>query len=173
MKSRITPFLFLALAFTLALAPALAVPVNYGTGIYHWALTCGPFSDGHWTVQYVGSSVCPNSPPPGCTCTKTIYDFPYNNPYPYLRINTGFGPGDPGTIHVILDETGAIQCGTTVKPPTNGQPTCGAPFITVPTDPSQVDPNILDEIESLVPDIEQQTGSPVQSFEYSFAYPSK
>jgi hypothetical protein len=173
MKSRITPFLFLALAFTLALAPAMAVPVNYGTGIYHWVLSCGPYPDGHSTDEYVGSSVCPNNPPTGCHCTKTIYDFPYNNPYPYLRINTGFGPSDPGTIVVILDETGAIECGTTVQPPPQGRGSCGDPFNVAPADPSQVDPAILNEVESLTPDIEKQTGVPVQSFLYFFASPLK
>lgn len=161
----------LALALAVAGAqPAVAAPVHYGTGIYHWVLSCGPFPDGHSTSQYVGSSVCPNHPPTGCTCTMTTYDFPYNNPYPYLRINTGTDPNDPGTVHVLLDTTKAIQCGVTVAP-CSDHGTCGDPFNSVPASATQIDPRITQVVESLRSGIEEQTGAPVGSFTYSFAVP--
>lgn len=172
MKSRLSVSL-VVLAVVLAVAvaqPAQAVPVTYGTGIYHWALTCGPYPDGHSTVAYVGSSICPDHPPAGCHCTKTIYDFPYNNPYPYLRINTGTDPKDPGTVQVILDMSKAIQCGASVAP-CSDHGTCGDFFNAFPADAAQIDPKIVDAVESLRSDIEEQTGVPVDSFVYSFAQP--
>lgn len=150
----------------------MAAPVHYGTGIYHWVLSCGPYPpDGHSTAAYVGSSVCPNNPPTGCHCTMTTYDFPYNNPYPYLRINTGSDPNDPGNVHVILDQVGAIQCGATVRPADDGRGTCGDPFYVIPAAASQIDQGILDVVESLRSDIEGQTGTPVRVFSYSNAKP--
>jgi hypothetical protein len=142
MKSRMAKSLvFMALALTVILAgPALAEVVNYGTSL-----------------------------PAGCTCMQTPYDFPVGNPYPAIRIQTAVDDGDPGHIHVILDQNGVIQCGSTVEP--TDQDPCGSPYNIVPADPKQVNPNTLRLMDSLRPDIQEKTGVPVDSFTYWYAQP--
>ncbi|HSN86743.1 MAG TPA: hypothetical protein VL025_08295 [Thermoanaerobaculia bacterium] len=158
--------LLIALALTvMASTAAMAAPVHYGTGIYLWALSCGPFPDGHSTVAYVSSSVCPNNPPAGCTCTRTTHDFPVDHPYP-TRVAPGVNPEDPGDVTVLLDAEGAIQCGATVQPPVEDNGTCGAPFTGTPVDASEVAPELLELVESLRFEIEDKTGVPVHSFSY-------
>jgi hypothetical protein len=158
--------LTLAVALTL-FAPVLhAEVVNYGTGIHHWVLACGPYADGHSTDTYVGASSCPPyvTLPPECVCELTPYDFPVNNPYPYMRVQTGVpldGNGNPstsGVLNVIVDTSQAIECGTLVTPPANNDGVCGAPYTTIPTTQSQVDPTAVQTVSSLIPSIEQQTG---------------
>lgn len=174
MKSRITLSLtLLALGVAVAL-PAAAAPVHYGTGLYHWVKSCGPYADGHSTVQYVGASSCPPLAvlPPECTCTKTTYDFPVGNPYPYFRVVTGTDDGNPGDVDVIVDSAEVIQCGLSEEPVCgDDQGTCGDPFATVPADASEINPNLRELIESFRDEIEQKTGVPVKSFSYRLAKP--
>ena len=173
MKSRHTTPLLLVLALVLtvmAASPAAAAPKHYGTGIHLWALNCGPFPGGHSTVEYVSSAICPNNPPPGCYCTQTLHDFPVDHPYPSRIVIGNPDPvegGGRGEVSVIVDLVGAIECGATVASDPN-QATCGAPFITNPTDPEMVDPEIIREVEALRPEIEDQVGTRV-TFSYSFA----
>jgi hypothetical protein len=175
MKSRMAKSLvFMALALTVILAgPALAEVVNYGTGIHHWVIECGPYPpDGHGSVEIVSMYACPPyvpSLPDGCRCMQTPYDFPVGNPYPAIRIQTAVDNGDPGHIHVILDQNGVIQCGSTVEP--TDQDPCGSPYNIVPADPKQVNPNTLRLMDSLRPDIQEKTGVPVDSFTYWYAQP--
>ena len=180
MKSNLVKlFVLSALALTVALAqPAAATVVTYGTGIHHWVLSCGPYPpDGHGTSQYVGSSVCPNNnpDPAHCVCQWTPYDFPVNNPYPNIRVVTGFDDGNPGHVHVILDsfQGGVIQCGVSVIPPDDNTDACGAPFTTTPVDPSRVDPSVLKAVDALIPDLEKINGVPVTSVTYSVAKPQR
>ncbi|MCB1056861.1 MAG: hypothetical protein KDD11_15280 [Acidobacteria bacterium] len=162
--------LVVAIAATFTL-PALAAPVHYGTGIHLWVLQCGPYSDGHYTNAYVSSSVCPNNPPPECRCSRTIHDFPYNHPYP-TRIATSGGEGeDPGHVNVLIDAEGAIQCGIVADPPDQPYGTCGDPFLSTPAEEWEVEPEILNEIESLRPELEDALGGPVESISYSYAHP--
>ncbi len=174
MTSRMAKSLvFLALALTVVLAsPALATVVNYGTGIHHWVLECGPYPpDGHGSAAYVSMYACPPyvTLPAGCTCMLTPYDFPVGNPYPAIRVQTAVDNGNPGHINVILDQNEVIQCGATVEP--TDQDPCGAPYNVVPADTKQVNPNILRLLDSLRPDIQQKTGAPVESFTYWYAQP--
>jgi hypothetical protein len=111
--------------------------------------------------------------PAGCVCQYTPYDFPVGNPYPYLRVQTGVDGNNPGHINVTLDTAEVIQCGASVTPAPDDQGVCGDPWINVPADASQVNPNILRMMDSLRPDIEQQTGVPVKSFTYWYAQPPK
>jgi hypothetical protein len=174
MKSWHTTPLLLVLALVLtvmAASPAVAVPTHYGTGIHLWALSCGPFPGGHSTVEYVSSAVCPNSPPPGCSCTRTTHDFPYDHPYP-SRIVIGTpepvdGGSGSGEVGVIIDVVGAIECGATVAS-VDGEATCGAPFNVNPADPELVGSEIIDLVESLRSEVEEQAGGPV-TFSYSYA----
>jgi hypothetical protein len=174
MKTRhTTPLLFLlALVLTvMAASPAAAAPVHYGTGIHLWALSCGPYPDGHSTVAYVSSSVCPNNPPAGCTCTRTLHDFPTDHPYPSRVVIGNPEPvegGEGGEVNVIIDFVGAIQCGATVQPPAEDTGTCGALFTTRPVEAEQVDPAFIELVESLRFEIEQQTGGPA-TFSFSYA----
>lgn len=182
MKTRITRTLLVAallLGATFS-RPALAEVINFHTGIHHWVKTCGPFADGSWTQEYVGQSSCPPLAvlPPNCSCNLTPYDFPVDNPYPYLiRVQTGVSldntgkPDGSGNVNVTVDSSQAIQCGVTVIPAPDDQSVCGAPWTVVPADPSQIDPNLLQIVQGLVPNIEQQTGVPVQSFTWWTALP--
>jgi hypothetical protein len=166
--------LFLALAITVVLASsAMAVPVNYGTGIHHWVKSCD-LGNGTGTTEYVGAHSCPPYVvlPPNCHCTMTTYDFPVDNPYPYFRVVTGTDGNDPGHVHVIIDEFQSIQCGLTVASDDNDEDgVCGAPFLTTAAD--RVNPNLQKLIESLAGDIEKVTGTPVRSFTYEYAEPLK
>ena len=174
MKSRITLSLtLLALGVVVAL-PAAAAPVHYGTGLYHWVKSCGPYPDGHSTAQYVGASSCPPYAvlPPECRCTMTTYDFPVGNPYPYFRVVTGTDEGNPGDVDVIVDSAEVIQCGLVASPVCDdGQGTCGDPFATFPAPASEINPNLRELIESFRDEIEQKTGVPVESFTYRLAKP--
>jgi hypothetical protein len=77
-------------------------------------------------------------------------------------------------VHVIIDDAEVIQCGTTVEPVCDdGEGPCGAPFLTLPVDASQVNPGVRDLVESLRPEIEKKTGTPVRSFSYSIAKPQQ
>ncbi len=54
---------------------------------------------------------------------------------------TGTDTGnDPGTVHVIIDEFEAIQCGLSVQSDDDPRSICGAPFSVVPA--TQVNPNL-------------------------------
>jgi hypothetical protein len=171
MKFRNALFLSLAVAFVLVLAgSAVAAPVHYGTGIHLWALQCGPYADGHSTSAYVSSSICPNNPPPECRCVRTLHDFPYDHPYP-TRIAAGNDTDNPGDISVVLDSVAAIQCGATVPPKENPEGTCGDLFLIYGAEEWEVEPEILEVINSLLPDIESETGVPVESVNYFFAQP--
>ncbi|HEV7669241.1 MAG TPA: hypothetical protein VGS22_11990 [Thermoanaerobaculia bacterium] len=176
MKSRITlslTFLVLALGVALAL-PAGAAPVHYGTGLYHWVKSCGPYSDGHSTAQYVGASSCPPLAvlPAECHCTMTTYDFPVGNPYPYFRVATGTDENNPGNVDVIIDSAEVIQCGLDDSPVCgDGEGSCGEPFATFPAHASEINPNLRQLIESFRGEIEQQTGTPVKTFSYRLAKP--
>jgi hypothetical protein len=172
LKLLVLPVVLLAVVLA---RPASSTVVTYGTGIHHWVLSCGPFADGHSTAQYVGSSVCPNNPPAGCTCTLTSYDFPVNNPYPTLRVVGGTDDGDPGHVHVIIDSTkaGAIQCGVTVIPRPDDTGVCGAPFNTYPVDRSKVDPIALQAVDGFLPDLEKINGVPVTEVDYSVTNPQQ
>ncbi len=170
----------LAAASLIALAPPLqAVPVNYGTGIHHWVLACGPYPDGHSTDAYVGASSCPPyvTLPPECTCILTTYDFPVDNPYPYLRVQTGVpvgsdgNPTNSGVLNVIVDSTQAIECGTLIIPAANNDGVCGAIYSTNPTTQSQVDPNAVKAVTSLIPNIQQQLGVTIQTINWSATQP--
>lgn|GEM_PF-3204883 len=178
MSSRTTrhlTLLALAVAIALVAQPAGAYVVHYGTGLHHWVKSC-TFADGHGTSEYVGASSCPPyvTLPLNCTCTYTTYDFPVGNPYPYFRVVTGTDDGNPGNVNVIIDDAEVIQCGVTVEPVCDdGEGTCGAPFLTVPVDASQVNPGLRDLVESLRPGIEKATGTPVKSFSYFFARPQR
>lgn len=169
---RTTPLLFaLALVLTaMAASPAVAAPINYGTGIHLWARMCGPFPDGHSTVEYVSSAICPSNPGPGCTCVRTKHDFPTNHPYP-TRIVIGTPDpvegGESGEVDVIIDVVGAIECGATVASDPR-LATCGAPFNINPADPDLVDPEVINAVEALRPEIESEAGTSV-TFSYSFA----
>lgn len=166
---KFSKLLTLSALSVLVVAPAMAVPVNYGTGIHHWVKSCD-LGNGAGTSEYVGMYSCPPyvTLPPNCHCTLTTYDFPVDNPYPYFRVVTGTDVGgDPGVVQVIVDEFEAIQCGASVKP--DDGDVCGAPFTTVPT--TDLNPNLVRLIESLRPDIEKQTGVPVKSFSYSNTKP--
>lgn len=174
MRSRIALSLtLLALGVAVAL-PAAARPVHYGTGIYHWVKSCGPYADGHSTVQYVGASSCPPLAvlPPECTCTMSTHDFPVGNPYPVFRVVTGTNEGNPGNVDVIVDGAEVIQCGLDASPVCDdGQGTCGDPFATFPAEASEINPNLRELIETFRDEIEQQTGVPVESFTYRLAKP--
>ncbi|MDY7095589.1 MAG: hypothetical protein SX243_21645 [Acidobacteriota bacterium] len=171
MKLRNALFLSLALAFVLVLAgSAAAAPVHYGTGIHLWVLHCGPYADGHSTAAYVSSSVCPNNPPAECRCTRTRHDFPYDHPYP-TRIAAGNDTGNPGDVNVFLDSVAAIQCGATVEPKEEPEGTCGDPFLLQGAEEWEVEGEILEVIESLLPEIESETGVPVENVNYFFAQP--
>jgi hypothetical protein len=59
MKVRMMKPLLLTLALAVVLASsAMAVPVNYGTGIHHWVKSCD-LGNGAGTAEYVGASSCP------------------------------------------------------------------------------------------------------------------
>src|SRR4051794_14562955 len=150
MKIRMMKPLLLALALAVVLASAaMAVPVNYGTGIHHWVKSCD-LGNGAGTAEYVGASSCPPYVvlPPNCHCTMTTYDFPVDNPYPYFRVATGTDNGDPGHVHVIIDEFEAIQCGLTVASDDSDEGgVCGAPFSVKAA--TRVNPNLQKLIESL------------------------
>jgi hypothetical protein len=171
-------FVLSMLALMVVLAqPAAATVVTYGTGIHHWVLSCGPYADGHSTVQYVGSSVCPNNnpDPAHCSCSMTSYDFPVDNPYPYFRVVTGTDTDDPGHVNVIVDTVkgGAIQCGVTVIPQPDDTGVCGAPFTTFRVDRQQVSPIVLKAVDALLPDLEKINGAPVTEVTYSLTQPQR
>ncbi|MEM9293528.1 MAG: hypothetical protein AAGD01_17725 [Acidobacteriota bacterium] len=149
-----------------------AGPVHYGTGIYLWVLTC-PTGPGSWSIKYVSSSTCPNNAPPNCTCAKTLHDFPVDHPYPTrIAVNDGGQGSSSGTLGVILDSAGAIQCGVNVEPPSEGYGSCGDHFNATAIDEWDVDWELRDAVESLRGDLEDVLGYPVEGFSYSVAEPN-
>lgn len=165
--------LLLSLAVTCMLVlvgSAAAVPNNYGTGIHKWVLHCGPYSDGHSTHEIVSSSICPQNPPPMCRCERTKHDFPYNNIY-QGRVSIGFEEENPSTVKVKLDTLGAIQCGIIVDPPSEPYGTCGDPWLSFRAEEWEVEGEILDLVNSLLPGIEDDTGVPVEDVQYYYALP--
>jgi hypothetical protein len=179
MKPNLTKSLaFAILVFAVALAqPVLAEVVNYGTGIHHLVLTCT--YPGYETQAYVGAASCPPAVilPPNCSCAWTPYDFPVGNPYPYMRVQTLVptdGSGNPvntGNVNVIVDASQAIQCGVTVIPPPDDQTVCGAPYNTVPVDPSTLNPVILQIVQGL--DFQKLIGGPAPSFTWFITQPQQ
>jgi hypothetical protein len=55
---KFSKLLTLSALSVLVVAPAMAVPVNYGTGIHHWVKSCG-LGNGAGTSEYVGMYSCP------------------------------------------------------------------------------------------------------------------
>ena len=167
MKSKI-PAIAALLALALALTPALpllAGPIDYGTGIHLWVLRCQ--ENGQSTAKYVSGAPCPN-PPGNCTCERTRHDFPYDHPYGMVRCNIGTVADDPGKVSVTLDWEGAIQCGVTVEP-TDGE-SCGNFYGIEEIDEWDVDWEIRDAVEERLPQVEDETGVPVESVTWGNAY---
>lgn len=158
-----------ALGLSLSLSqPATAKTVFYGTGIHHWAKTCH-YPNGQSTTAYVSAAECQNLPS-NCTCNLTPHDFPVDNPYPY-RVATNFDVENPSNVNVIIDGQQVIECGVTVFPEPLQEGVCGSPFLTVPVNASEVEPAIVEAVNSLRLDLQLQTRVPVRSFHYFLAQP--